>query len=67
MTSLKSFASYVLQQIFSGETKDEVVERIHHYLTKVAEEVRQNLIPIEKFVINKVFQLFLHQSLINFI
>ncbi|KAH6570971.1 hypothetical protein BASA60_007400 [Batrachochytrium salamandrivorans] len=46
-------SNYVLQQIFSGETREEVVERIHQYLSKFGEEVRLGSVPIEKFVINK--------------
>lgn len=46
-------SEYVLNQIFSGESREDVLDRIHAYLGKVGEEVRKKLIPAEKFVINK--------------
>ncbi|KAJ3040454.1 DNA-directed DNA polymerase alpha catalytic subunit pol1 [Rhizophlyctis rosea] len=46
-------SQYVLNQIFAGEGRDELLERIHKHLTKVAEDVRENKVPIEKYVINK--------------
>ncbi|KAI8922812.1 DNA polymerase family B-domain-containing protein [Entophlyctis helioformis] len=46
-------STYVLNQIFSGENREDVVDRIHQYLTKLGEEARQELIPLEKFIINK--------------
>ncbi|KAI9145154.1 DNA polymerase family B-domain-containing protein [Paraphysoderma sedebokerense] len=46
-------SNYVLQQILSGDNREDVLDRIHKHLSKVGEEVRQGLIPIEKYVINK--------------
>jgi DNA polymerase alpha subunit A len=47
-------SEFVLHQIFSAETREDAVERIHTYLEKVGEEVRKELIPAAKFVIHKV-------------
>ena len=46
-------SSYVLNQIFSGANREDVVERIHQHLTKVGEDCRQNLTPLEKYIIIK--------------
>jgi DNA polymerase alpha subunit A len=46
-------SKYILEQIFSGENRDDVVDRIHSHLAKVAQEVNAGLIPIEKYVITK--------------
>jgi DNA polymerase alpha subunit A len=46
-------SNYVLAQIFSGENREEVVDRIHIYLAKVAQEVRDGLIPVAKYAITK--------------
>lgn len=46
-------SSYILAQIFSGENREDVVDRIHIYLAKVAQEVRDGLIPVDKYIITK--------------
>lgn len=48
--------SYVLTQILSSDNQDreQVVENIHNYLRTVGEETRKGLIPMDKFVVNKV-------------
>ncbi|KAK9761960.1 DNA-directed DNA polymerase alpha catalytic subunit pol1 [Basidiobolus ranarum] len=46
-------SNFVLQQIFSGDNREEAVERIHKYLVKIGEDVRNQLTPINKFIINK--------------
>ncbi|KAJ3052467.1 DNA-directed DNA polymerase alpha catalytic subunit pol1 [Rhizophlyctis rosea] len=46
-------SQYVINQIFAGEGREELLEKIHKHLTQVAEDVRQNLIPIEKYIITK--------------
>ncbi|ORX91154.1 hypothetical protein K493DRAFT_409457 [Basidiobolus meristosporus CBS 931.73] len=46
-------SNFVLQEIFSGDNREEAVERIHKYLVKIGEEVRNGLTPINKFIINK--------------
>jgi DNA polymerase alpha subunit A len=43
----------VLGFIFNSGSKESTVEKIHEYLTQVGEEVRQKLIPVEQYVINK--------------
>lgn len=46
--------SFVLKQILSGDGREEILDRIHQYLMTVGRETRGNLVPIDKFVINKV-------------
>ncbi|KAI9204886.1 DNA polymerase family B-domain-containing protein [Polychytrium aggregatum] len=46
-------SSYVLDQIFSGEGKEEAVENIHRFLRELGENVRQGKIERAKFIINK--------------
>lgn len=48
------FHRYVLEQILSGEPTEVVVEAIHDYLTKIGEDVRNNRIKVDDFIINKV-------------
>jgi DNA polymerase alpha subunit A len=50
------YFSYVLTQILSSDNQDreQVVENIHNYLRTVGEETRKGLIPMDKFVVNKV-------------
>ncbi len=38
----------------SGDNREDLLERIHAFLTKVGEETRQGLIPVDKFTIDKV-------------
>lgn len=56
--------SYVLTQILSSDNQDRehVVENIHNYLRTVGEETRKGLIPMDKFVVNKVTN---HLSLLD--
>lgn len=49
--------SYVLDQILSGEAIEVVVEKIHEYLTNLGNDVRAGKVPMEKFIIHKVWQL----------
>ena len=37
----------------SGNNREEILEKIHAYLTLVGEETRKGLILIEKFIVNK--------------
>ncbi|KAI8826187.1 DNA polymerase family B-domain-containing protein [Fimicolochytrium jonesii] len=46
-------SGYVLNQIFSGASREEVIDNIHAHLRKVGLETRSGLIPIPKFVITK--------------
>lgn len=43
-----------MEQILSGEPTEVVVEAIHDYLTKMGEDVRNNRIKVDDFIINKV-------------
>ena len=43
-----------MQQLFSNDEREEMLEKIHKHLVIAGEQVRKNLIPIEKYVINKV-------------
>ncbi|ORZ15507.1 DNA polymerase family B-domain-containing protein [Lobosporangium transversale] len=45
----------ILDLILSGDNQDreQVVEKIHSHLRKVAEETRKGIIPIDKFIVNK--------------
>jgi len=45
--------NYVLDQILSGQCREEVVQRIHNYLQEVASNVRTNKVPLRKYIINK--------------
>ncbi|PWN51312.1 hypothetical protein IE53DRAFT_386318 [Violaceomyces palustris] len=49
----KTVSSYVLEQILSGNSTEQVVEEIHEYLTKVGEEVRASKVSLEDFIIYK--------------
>ena len=46
-------SAYVLNQIFSGASREDAVDKIHAFLQKVGEEVRKGLIPADKYVIHK--------------
>ncbi|RKP25111.1 DNA polymerase family B-domain-containing protein [Syncephalis pseudoplumigaleata] len=46
-------SDFVLKQILSGDGREEILDRIHQYLMTVGRETRGNLVPIDKFVINK--------------
>ncbi|KAI8147542.1 hypothetical protein BJV82DRAFT_654233 [Fennellomyces sp. T-0311] len=46
-------SSRVLSFILSEKDREEVVDEIHNYLQQVGKEIRENEVPLEKFVINK--------------
>jgi DNA polymerase alpha subunit A len=46
-------SSTVLELILSEKDREEVVDEIHQYLEKVGEQIRNNEVPLEKYVINK--------------
>ncbi|KAI9303501.1 DNA polymerase family B-domain-containing protein [Cunninghamella echinulata] len=46
-------SSHVLELILSNLDREEVVEKIHAYLREVGDQIRNNEVPLEKFVINK--------------
>lgn len=49
----KNVSSYVLEQILSGESTENVVAAIHTYLGEVGEAVRGGSIPLEDYIIFK--------------
>ncbi|ESN96944.1 hypothetical protein HELRODRAFT_193403 [Helobdella robusta] len=49
----KEVGNYMLSQVFSGESREVIVENIHNKLFEVAQQVRQGLIPKELFYITK--------------
>ncbi|ORY28383.1 hypothetical protein BCR33DRAFT_667040 [Rhizoclosmatium globosum] len=46
-------SEFVLSAIFSDDGRDEMLSKIHEYLTKLGEDVKNGDVPVEKFVINK--------------
>ena len=50
----KEVSKFVLQQLFSGISREEVIERIHAFLTTTGQEVREGKKSVDKFVIYKV-------------
>ncbi|KAL9933797.1 hypothetical protein V8E36_007455 [Tilletia maclaganii] len=49
----KAVSSYVLEQILSGDSTENVIARIHEYLEQMGNEVREAKIPVEDFTIHK--------------
>eukprot|EP00039_Didymoeca_costata_P010754 m.145616 g.145616 ORF g.145616 m.145616 type:complete len:1518 (-) comp14951_c0_seq3:205-4758(-) len=45
--------SYVLNQILSRESREDLVDACHEYLRGVAEDVNNERVPIEKYIIHK--------------
>ncbi|CAG8622841.1 65_t:CDS:10, partial [Paraglomus brasilianum] len=46
-------SKYVLEQLLSPDDREDVLNRIHKFLTTLADETRLGRIPTDKFVINK--------------
>ncbi|KAJ1556377.1 DNA-directed DNA polymerase alpha catalytic subunit pol1 [Cladochytrium tenue] len=46
-------SEFVLKQIFSDNTQEDMLMQIHDFLTRVGDDVKQGKVPIEQFVINK--------------
>lgn len=46
--------SAVLKEILSGEATENVVSKIHDYLTLLGETVRSGTVPLDDFIIFKV-------------
>ncbi|PRP77959.1 DNA polymerase alpha catalytic subunit [Planoprotostelium fungivorum] len=44
---------FILDQILSGKSKDELLNEIHSYLRNTATEMREGEIPLDKYVITK--------------
>lgn len=49
----KNVSSYVLEQILSGESTENVVAAIHTYLGEIGDAVREGQIPLEDYIIFK--------------
>eukprot|EP00540_Astrosyne_radiata_P020315 CAMPEP_0116836160 /NCGR_PEP_ID=MMETSP0418-20121206/7940_1 /TAXON_ID=1158023 /ORGANISM="Astrosyne radiata, Strain 13vi08-1A" /LENGTH=608 /DNA_ID=CAMNT_0004465895 /DNA_START=30 /DNA_END=1856 /DNA_ORIENTATION=+ len=49
----KDTGRYVLNQILSGEDREEVITRIHDHLENLAKTMREGKLPLEKYVITK--------------
>jgi DNA polymerase alpha subunit A len=50
----KEMGGYILDEILSGKSRDEVVDNIHSYLRQKGEQIRApGVIPIENFVVTK--------------
>ena len=48
------FSRYVLKQILSGEATETVIELIHQYLTMIREDVHEDKIKFDEFIVCKV-------------
>ncbi|KAJ1917120.1 DNA-directed DNA polymerase alpha catalytic subunit pol1 [Mycoemilia scoparia] len=46
-------SNYALKAILSGDDREDVINRIHNYLGQVGEEIRNDRVPLEKYLINK--------------
>ena len=49
----KDTGRYVLDQILSGNEREEVVSKIHAHLEEIAKKMRNNDLPLDKYVITK--------------
>ncbi len=45
--------SYILDQILSGKSREEVVDNIHSYLQQKSHEIRNGVIPLKGYIITK--------------
>ena len=50
----KDTGKYVLDQILSGEDREEVISKIHAHLEELARKMRNDELPLEKYIITKV-------------
>lgn len=50
----KDASNQILKEVFTGDEKDVVVERIHEYLRTLAEEIREGKPPVQKYTIYTV-------------
>ncbi|KAJ3078009.1 DNA-directed DNA polymerase alpha catalytic subunit pol1, partial [Physocladia obscura] len=46
-------SEFILEAIFSDDERDEMLSKVHEYLTKIGEDVKAGNVAIEKFIINK--------------
>jgi len=44
---------FVLRELMSGKQREDVIENIHNFLRKLAEDVRNNQVSLEKYIIRK--------------
>jgi DNA polymerase alpha subunit A len=51
----KDVSKYILNQLFSGSSREDVVENVHNYLTNVGIDVKKGIVKQDKFIIYKVF------------
>ena len=51
--------SFAVTTILSGDSRESVVEKIHNHLIEIGEQVRDNKIPMEDYLITKVLYLYL--------
>ena len=49
----KDIGDYVLNQILSGNAREEVVENIHSHLNELKEALKSNQVSLDKFIITK--------------
>lgn len=49
----KESGEYVLDQILSGEDREETLSKIHNHLEDIAKKMRNNELPLDKYVITK--------------
>ncbi|CCX31329.1 hypothetical protein FPQ18DRAFT_270988 [Pyronema domesticum] len=47
----KEASSHILNEVFTGDEKEAVVERIHDYLRELAEKLREGKFPVQKYTI----------------
>jgi len=47
----KEASAHILNEVFTGDEKEVVVERIHDYLRELAENVREGRLPLSKYTI----------------
>ena len=47
-------SSFAVSTILSGDSRESVVEKIHNHLIEIGEQVRDNKIPMEDYLITKV-------------
>ena len=48
--------------ILSGDSRESVVEKIHNHLIEIGEQVRDNKIPMEDYLVTKVHMYCTHIS-----
>lgn len=54
----KAASSKLLNEILSGEDPEVVLEKIHEYLRELSSQMRENIVPVQKYVIYTVSLLY---------